>query len=188
MAFDVFGPIEQSRRCLDLWLKEEKRQMSELQRQRTAALMARYFLHEDQVTDRLLLSFLRHYSGRREIDTDDPVCVREEIKSLLDQSRPDGGIAPSAWRKTTAGFLLGIFIAASSTLAWHYAHKKITQEQQAELKALVDDIALRNAATHASVWTRVKAPLGVRSYRDISWWDYDESREKVQRIKASSSR
>jgi hypothetical protein len=184
MVPDVFGPIEQARRCLDLWLKEEKRRMDAPQRQRAAALIARYFLHEDQVTDRLLLSFLRHYSGRKEIDIEDPASVRREIKALLDQSRPRS-LAIAAWERAVAGAALCVILALSSAGAWHYAHKKITPAQQAELRMLVDDNAARGSLTHPRDRSEIKAPLEVKSYRDISWWDYAESKERLLGMKAA---
>lgn len=182
MNFDLYAPIEQARRCLDLWLAEEGRDMDEKRRQRASALMARYFMHEEQATDQLMLSFLRHYSGHREVDIDDMASVKMEIKALLDQSVP---ASPPTARRVSVAFAVGLVLALALAGGWQASQRKITQEQQAELRGIVDDIvAAQEGVTHAAVWTRVKKPLAVDRYQDISWWDFDESREMLMKIRA----
>ena len=85
-AFEMDAPLAQAARCLDLWLKEEGRDLSPRQRQKAAALIARYFFYEDCTTDALIMSFLRHYAGFRAIDMEDPASVRQALKTVLDQS------------------------------------------------------------------------------------------------------
>ena len=178
---DLLGPIEQATRCLEIWLESEKRYLTEKQKQRTAALMARYFHHEDEVTDQLMLSFLRHYSGEHDVDMEDPTSVRMEIKAVLDKSQP---YDPSAYgkRRLLTAFIVGVIIMAVTFSAWNISHKKITKEQQAELKSLVHQIVLHDPkATHAGVWADLKEPLQVKSYQDIIWWNYNKSRDILEK-------
>lgn len=180
---DIFGPIEQAARCLELWLKEGKRHLPAAQKQRAAALMARYLHHEDQVTDELMLSFLRHYSNRGNVvDMEDPTSVRMEIKALLDQSVSCDPAAAHGKRPLLAMFVAGLTLMAVMAGIWEISHKKITREQQASLKEMVRQVVLLDKhATHAAVWAEVKAPLQVRSYQNISWWKYRQGRMILQK-------
>jgi len=177
---DIFGPVEQAARCLNIWLKEEKRHLSKKQKQRVSAFMARYFHYEDQATDELMLSFLRHYSGQYHVDMEDPASVRLEIKTVLDQSYAHDHAAHSH-KNLLLAFMIGVTMMAAGLGAWGAAHKKITLEQQGELKAMVHRIAaLDRDASHASIWAGIKTPLQVRSYQDITWWEYRRSRERLE--------
>lgn len=171
---DILGPMEQARRCLDAWLREEGRRLSHDQRQRAAALMARYFLHEEDVTDELMMSFLRHYSGKGAVDMEDPTSVRMEIKAVLDKSVAR---APHRYGRWIAG---GVICAA--IVAWGVTHRPITREQQAELKELVHQVdVLDEQKTSAAIWNSVKNPLGVRRYDDMTWLDYHRSRAVLEK-------
>ena len=55
-TLDIYGPINQAQRCLDAWLAEEGRSLPKTLKIRASALMARYFLHEDDVNDALMMS------------------------------------------------------------------------------------------------------------------------------------
>ncbi len=183
---DIYGPIEQARRCLDIWLREEGRLLPQVQKERAAALMARDFYHEDDAPDQLMLSFLRHYSGRFEIDMEDPTSVRMEIKALLDKSSfaPVAVPAPAAsfGRHALMAAGVGVVLTILAFFFWALAHKKITTAQQAELKGLVVQIVKLNPAlSHSAIWSKIKAPLDVRSYEDISYWDYREARQIVEK-------
>src|SRR3972149_11504916 len=136
---DIFAPLEQAARCLDIWLRQEKRRLTAGQKQRAAALIARYFHHEDEVTDQLMLSFLRHYSGAHDGDMEDPTSVRMEIKAVLDKSQMYDPAAHGK-KRILAAFFFGVIIMAVGLGAWEIVHKKITKEQQAELKALVRQV------------------------------------------------
>jgi hypothetical protein len=178
---DIFAPLRQAERCLEIWLRSENRSLTKKQKQRTAALMARYFHHEDEVTDQLMLSFLRHYSGEHEVDMEDPTSVRMEIKAVLDKSQLHDQAAHGK-KRILAAFAGGVMIVAVSVGAWEISHKTISKEQQAELKALVHQIAaLDQGATHAALWAEIKQPLQVRSYQDITWWDYRQSRQRLEK-------
>ncbi len=64
---------------------------------------------------------------------------------------------------------------------WEATHHKITPAQAAELKELVHQVAeLDPAATPAGVWADVKEPLKVRSYQDITWWNFGRSRAALE--------
>lgn len=177
---DIFGPLKQAERCLEQWLRQEKRTLTANQKQRAAALMARYFLHEEDVTDQLILSFLNHYAGKNTLDADDPTSVRMEIKAVLDQSRayePESSV-----QKLLTFVMAALILVAAGTGGWEIVHKKISKEQQAELKSLVRQIAaLDQAASPAAVWSDIKTPLQVRSYQDISWWHYRRSHAALQK-------
>ena len=177
---DILGPIEQAERCLDFWLREENRLLTEKQRQRAAALMARYFHHEDEVTDQLMLSFLRHYSNQNEVDMEDPASVRLEIKAVLDKSHEQVPLVQGR-KRMIAAFVIAMIVMAASLSAWNFTHTKITKQQQAELKALVHQIeVLDPQLTTAAVWNSVKAPLQVKSYQEMTWWDYRRGRKMLE--------
>src|SRR3989304_6846467 len=110
---DIFAPLEQAAACLDIWLRQEKRRLTAGQKQRAAALIARYFHYEDEVTDQLMLSFLRHYSGRHDVDMEDPASVRMEIKAVLDKSHPHSFEAGGG-RRILAAFVVMTMIMADA--------------------------------------------------------------------------
>ena len=180
---DILQPIQQARRCLDRWLVDEKLQMPELQRVRTAALMARYFHNEDIVTDELMMSFLRHYSGKRDIDMEDPLSVRAEIKTLLDEAMPVVQIKNS--QRFIDALCLCIVAGVLIFSVFHVSTWRITPQQQLQLKQAVDQVVHegRGGGTHAAVWAKVKAPLGVRSYQEISYWDFNDVRAELSRLR-----
>jgi hypothetical protein len=177
---DLYGPLAQARRCLARWLREERLHLGDEARMKAAALLARYFLHEDQVTDQLMLSFLRHYSRRAaalSADIEDPVSVRMQLKALL-----DGAGRRRRTRAGTAATALVVVLALSFS-AWTTGQRPITPTQQAELKFLVRRIAEADpAVTAAAAWKRVKDPLHVRSYQEIRAWDYAASRERLEAL------
>lgn len=177
---DIFGPLKQAERCLEKWLRQEKRTLTANQKQRAAALMARYFHYEDEVTDQLILSFLDHYAGKNTLDTDDPTSIKMEIKAVLDQSRtyePE-----SVVQRFLTAVMAVLMLTVAGTGGWEIANKKITKQQQVELKSLVRQITvLDQEASPAAVWSGIKTPLRVRSYQDISWWHYRQSHAALQK-------
>lgn len=178
---DIFGPIDQAPRCLETWLEEENRYLPEKQKQRAAALMARYFYHEEQVTDQLMLSFLRHYSGQQVLDMEDPTSVRMEIKTVLDQSNVQPPLSENKKRMITA-FVVGSMMTAFSLGAWTVCHQQIDKDRQMELKALVHRIVeLDQSITHSGVWAEVKAPLQIKSYQEMDWIDYYKTKKNLER-------
>ena len=180
--FDAEGPIRQASRCLDLWLKEERRAMDRRHRRRTAALMARYFYNEDQVTDQLLLSFLRHYAGWKEIDIEDPASVRQEIKILLDKSKPRE--VPRHMLSLTAGMVLMALVFCG----WNLSQRKITLTQQEDLKKRVElVVAAKPQLTRARIWAEIKKPLEIRSYQQMSYWDYKQTVERLEAMSCSGA-
>ncbi len=188
---DIYGPIEQATRCLDRWLTEENRFMPLRHKERVAALMARYFHVEDAVTDDLMLSFLRHYSGLREIDIEDPQSVRLEIKALLDQSQvqvPGAGISGYVFiTRALMAFAGGVLITVLLVLSWQLENKKITDAQKATLQDKVREIVRLHPDIHpATVWADVKRPMKVARVEDISYWDFDESLEILEKWPAST--
>jgi|GEM_PF-2648978 len=174
-VFDTEAPLAQAARCLDAWLAEEGRRLPSRQRRKAAALIARYFLYEDCVTDALIMSFLRHYAGFRAIDMEDPASVRQALKTVLDQSQvaepPPPAFLSRAYVLAAAVFLC-LFLAALYFRPAP-ASATITPAQQAALKQQVQIItALDDAATPAAVWAAVKAPFAVRSYKYLTATDY----------------
>lgn len=184
---NIYGPIDQARCCLDAWLAEESRFLPDRQKERTAALMARYFHVEEAVTDELMMSFLRHYSGMREIDVEDPRSVRMEIKALLDQARVQDILPNNVFlKKVLVSFIGGICLTLALVLSWHLENKKITEAQQAILQDRVRNITHQSSDTHpATVWAAVKKPLDVSRIEDISYWDFDESLALLENWPAS---
>jgi hypothetical protein len=172
-GLDVYGPLEQAARCLDRWLAEEGRRIDAFSRQRAAALMARYFHYEDEVTDETMLSFLRHYSGKRELDMEDPTSVRMTLKTVLDASLVAAEKSRLGRRIAIAVFAVALAVLGGG--GWVATHARMTAAQQTHLKTLVAQVAAHEksvGATTAAVWSGVKKPLHVRRYQDISWWGY----------------
>lgn len=174
-VFDMDAPLAQAARCLDIWLEEEGRRLPPRQKQKAAALIARYFLYEDCVTDALIMSFLRHYAGFRAIDMDDPASVRHALKTVLDQSVPAEPLPPSFSSRAyvvAAAVFLCLFLAALYFRPVPAA-ATITPAQQAALKARVQIITtLDKTATPAAVWAALKQPYAVRSYKYLPAAEY----------------
>lgn len=165
----IFQPLRQSARCLDLWMRESGRHLPRRERRRVAGLMARYFHYEEQVTDQLLLSFLRHYAGQREIDMEDPTSVRLEIKSILDRATARPEVMPTAVFVT----VMAVIFSLMSYCVWDLSKLTLTAAQQDMLKAKVEKIVkLDHSLSRAAVWARVKKPLDASRYEDISYWDF----------------
>lgn len=174
---NIMAPILQAMRCLDIWLKEENKCLPRHDRARIAALMARYFQHEDEVTDQLMLSFLRHYSKHTRLDMEDPTSVRLEIKSTLDRSVPRTSRQARAIA-SLAAFLIAAFLFAS---AWGLLHKRITRNEEEALRNLVNVVAMtERGATRASIWADIKEPLRARRYQDMTWWQYRRAAAMLQ--------
>ena len=178
---DVLGPIEQAERCLDAWLTEEKLFLTKKQKRRVTALMARYFLYEDEVTDELMFAFLRRHSGLHEdVDMEDPASVRNEIQTTLGMARPED-MAPAGNRRVLTAFIIGLVLASFALGIWGVGHQKISREEQASLRTLVQQIAdLDPAVSRSDVWTEVKGPLHIKSYQDMTLWDYYKSRKRLE--------
>lgn len=180
---EIFAPLQQARQCLDRWLAEENRSMPAYDRSRASALIARYFLYEDQVTDDLILSFLRHYAGKRMVDLDDPASVRRELKGLLDRSVIKRRNDDSEIRHSIAAFAAGILICLLLVGGWKASQMTLTPLQQAELRMLVDRIADSSGTrAHAAIWATVKRQQGVRRYQDISYWAFGDSKRQLEKL------
>ncbi len=176
---NIYAPIAQAERCLDLWLAEEGRVLHPRLKSRAAALMARYFLHEDDVPDALMLSFLRHYSGFGEVDLDDPACIRQELQSVLDKSAHVAGAEGHRHVSVTKAALCGMIVTTVIFIGWNIMHKKITHDQQTALKNTVERIVAAEGVSHASVWAQAKREYGVARYQDIRWIDYGAVQEAL---------
>lgn len=175
-VFDMDAPLAQAARCLDTWLAEEGRHLPARQRHKAAALIARYFLYEDCVTDALIMSFLRHYAGFRAIDMEDPASVRHALKTVLDQSVIAEPLPPPFFSSRgyvwAAAVFLCLFMAA---LYFRPAlnPSAINPQQQTALKLRVEKITkLQGDVSHAAVWAAVKQPFAVRSYKHLTAEDY----------------
>ncbi|MDD9900625.1 MAG: hypothetical protein OXT65_06565 [Alphaproteobacteria bacterium] len=168
---NIGAPLAQATRCLHMWLEEEGRCLPYAKRRRAAVLIARYFMYEDDTTDELILSFLRHYSGRRVSDMDNPTTVRLEIKSILDQS---DAIAP--WRKTRKWMVAGAMVVFLLLSMSGWMVRPMTHAEQEELKGLVRQVVDRSHVAPVTVWAEVKRPLNVHRYQDMTWLQYRKSR------------
>ena len=167
-------PLDQAERCLQLWLREENKTLPKAEQKRLAALLARYFLYEDDKSDAVMLSFLRHYSGKNDINLDDPGSLRHEMKTILDRGLTEDKKRPYSAILLALCFL---FLLYSSLLP--VMSKKITDAQASILKQQVDHIAETSSLnlSHAAIWAQVKKELNVRRYEDISYWDYDQAQD-----------
>ena len=179
-VFDMDAPLAQAARCLDAWLEEEGRALHTRQRHKAAALIARYFLYEDCVTDALIMSFLRHYAGFRAIDMEDPTSVRHGLKTVLDQSVIVEALPPPSFSSrgyvwAAAVFLCLFFAALYFRSVPHTSGLK--PQQQSALKTRVEKVTkLQGDISHAAVWAAVKEPFAVRSYKHLTVSDYQTAR------------
>ncbi len=173
------APLRQAGRCLDAWLREEGRSLSPRQKQRATALIARYFAHEDDVSDALILSFLRHYGGMGVVDMEDPQAVRMELKSVLDRSitLPHGGVSPR-WRLAVAA-CTGMLAMASILAVMYLSQQTLTVAEQNSLRTAVAARAVQQGVAPATIWADLKRELGVTRYQDIRRWDYDRALARV---------
>lgn len=178
LAEETALPVLQARRCLDIWLAEESRHLPERQRRRAAGLMARYFLYEDNVTDELLMSFLRHYAGFRVIDMEDPASVRTELKAVLDSSvvwEPSPLSIFSARHYFLAAAVFGCLLLG--TLLWLRPSPPISVVQERELKMRVEKLTTLDPSLRpVTIWARVRAPFGVSRYRELTHEQYDDAK------------
>lgn len=176
VVFDMEAPLAQAARCLEAWLEEEGRCLPPRQRQKAAALIARYFLYEDCVTDALIMSFLRHYAGFRAIDMDDPAAVRQALKTVLDQSQVAEPLSPPSFSSRAYVWAAAVFLCLFlGALYFRPApvYMTITPVQQSALKQRVAQITrLDGTVSHAAVWAAVKQPFAVRSYKHLPAADY----------------
>lgn len=175
-ALDVFRPVEQTRRVLDSWLKAEGRQMPRRERQRLSGLLARYFQHEDDVSDTLILSFLDRFAGKGAVDMEDPGSVRAEIQSLIDMAKPlSATTVPASMAVVLAGGILSLVVLLG-LLGWRIYTLPMTAQQQSDLRLAVEQAAIRRGDKNtAAIWAAVKKPLGVRKYEDITYWQADDA-------------
>ena len=178
---DIYAPLMQAQRCLDQWLSEEDRALPPRLHARASALMARYFQYEDRVSDQLMLSFLRHYSGLGEVDLEDPQSVRLELKTVLDKSIYIDPISDLKFRqKMPVLLMMCTMLLSVGIVVWMLLQKPITFAQQNELRATVARIADEKDISHAAVWSLVKKPLGVTRYQDINWYQYGRAQRLLQ--------
>lgn len=173
----ALAPLAQAARCLDLWLREEGRHLSPRQHQRAAALIARYFAHEEDANDQLILSFLRHYSGFSAVDLDDPQAVRLELKAALDRAV----VKPAArdWRPWLSA-ITGVIATIAILGTVYLSQQTLTVLEQENLRKAVAQKASETAVPAAAVWSEVKRATGVRRYADIRRWDRAKAEEAIK--------
>lgn len=180
----IYAPIDRACRCIDVWLKEEGRVLHKRDQKRLAGLMARYFYYEEGLTDELMMSFLRHYAGSKVIDMDNPAEIRQEIQSVLDQA---------SFRREDRGMSYQVLLALSSILifvavcfaGYQVINLPMTTAQQDMLKAKVQQVtASRPGMAASTVWARVKKPLNIKSYQDMTFWQYDDALAEIDLLLA----
>lgn len=177
----AFAPLAQAERCLDAWMAEEGRSMTARQRQRAAGLIARYFEHEDGVTDKLILSFLHHYSGMGVVDLEDPQAVRMELKTVLDRSAAvPQSVQTSRFRLMIAA-CTGMIAMASVLVVFYLSQQTITVQQQQILREAVAVRAEAQGVATATIWAEVKRDIGVTRYQDIKRWDFDRAMAQIKK-------
>ncbi len=177
----AFAPLAQAERCLDAWLIEEGRSMTARQRQRAAGLIARYFEHEDGVSDKLILSFLHHYSGMGAVDLEDPQAVRMELKAVLDRSAAAPPSAQTSRARLLIAACTGMLAMASILVVLYLSQQTISLQQQQQLRAAVAARAQTQGVAPATIWADVKRDLQVTRYQDIRRWDFDRALAQVRR-------
>ncbi len=168
----AFAPLAQAERCLDAWLREEGREMTARQRQRAAGLIARYFENEDMVSDKLILSFLHHYSGMGAVDLEDPQAVRMELKAVLDRSAPVMPAARASRLRLLVAVATGMLAMASVLVVFYLSQQTLTQQEQQQLREAVAMRAEAKGVAPATIWADVKRDAGVTRYQDIRRWDF----------------
>lgn len=177
----AFAPLAQAERCLDAWLIDEGRHMTTRQRQRAAGLIARYFEHEDGVSDKLILSFLHHYSGMGAVDLEDPQAVRMELKAVLDRSATTPLLAQTSRARLLMAACTGMLAMASVLVVFYLSQQTISVQQQQDLRAAVALRAESQGVAPATIWADVKRDIGVTRYQDIRRWDFDRALAQTQK-------
>lgn len=184
VADAAFAPIAQAARCLDVWLSEEGRSMTPRHRQRAAALIARYFEHEDDASDQLILSFLRHYAGMGAVDLEDPQAVRLELKSVLDRSIALPPSAQASRARLLIAMVTGMLATATVLVVFYLSQQTLTLQEQQQLRAAVAARAVEQHIAPATIWADIKRDLGVVRYQDIRSWDFERALEKARKSSA----
>lgn len=153
--------------------------MTPRQRQRAAGLIARYFEHEDMVSDKLILSFLHHYSGMGAVDLEDPQAVRLELKAVLDRSATAAVPAHNSRLRLLVAVATGMLAMASVLAVLYLSQQTLTQKEQ---QALRDAVAVRAevlGVSPATIWADIKRDAGVTRYQDIRRWDFTRAMERA---------
>jgi len=190
MSFEVEMPLIQAERCVDIWLSEAKMAIEPRQKRRAVALVARYFHGEENIKDALILSFLRHYSGWKDIDMEDMSAVSYEIKNVLDLAEPlDKQFEQKPYTHTPLPALYALafcaifFMACAVIYVMPFASKTpstpISHQESLALRDLVHLVAVKRGEKHLTVWAELKAPLKIRSYLDMDQKQYQNSKNKL---------
>ena len=158
--------------------------MSPRQHHRATALIARYFEHEEDVHDALILSFLRHYSGFSTVDLDDPQAVRFELKAVLDRATTS---PPQGYLRLWVVAVTGIVATATILTVAYLSQQTLTMAHQQTLRQAVSARAQAEGVAAAGIWAVVKREQGVTRYQDIRRWDYDEALARVRAYKTPAS-
>lgn len=153
--------------------------MTQRQRHRATALIARYFEHEDSVSDQLILSFLHHYSGMGVVDLEDPHAVRIELKTVLDRSVAIVSTENTGKLRLIAAACTGMLAMASVLIVFYLSQQTLTMQEQQELRTAVAIQAEARGTSSVTIWTKVKRDLGVARYQDIRRWDFDRALKKA---------
>ena len=169
------APLTQAARCLDAWLAEENRSMTARQKQRATALIARYFENEDDTSDQLILSFLRHYAGMGVVDLEDPQAVRMELKAVLDRSVIVLPHAQASRLRLMVAACTGMIAMAAVLVVLYLSQQTLTIAEQQELRAIVAQQSEIREVSTATIWAEIKRDLGVARYQDIRRWDFSRA-------------
>jgi len=187
-------PLIQAERCVDIWLREEKMAIEPRQKRRVVALVARYFHGEENIKDALILSFLRHYSGWKDVDMEDMSAVSYEIKNVLDLAEPldkplDKQFEQNPYMRTplpalyAMAFCAMFFMACAVIYVVPFASEtpsvSISHQESLALRDLVHLVAAKRGEKHLTVWAELKAPLKIRSYLDMDQKQYQSSKDKL---------
>lgn len=174
-------PLTRMERCLEQWLVETGQDMGDIYKRRAAALLARYFEHEDDCTDHLVLSFLRHYSGLGHVDFDDIHDVRAKLADVLRHARIQPAVVgkPDAFLLAAVPMMVAFVLVAVASVLWNTAIKPqpegvISRYQADLLRADIGRIAAQTlekctlAPATPRLWNvLIKQPHGLKSYFDL---------------------
>lgn len=172
---DLQHLLHRVERCLTQWLAGQKLKMSPPCRRQAAALVARYFYEEEGLSDRIIFNFLNRISGHPAIDPDNMGDVENAVRRLIARAQKQAEKPPMRFFMVAMGLIVFLLLAmAAEIFSFSPAFlSPLTSTQQAELKALVDEIVrlereINNRdISHHAVWAEVKKPVLVRRYEDI---------------------
>ena len=165
--------FQQMERCLLLWLEKSELKMPKAYQKRAIALMMRYFEHEEDCSDQLVMSFLHHFGGLGYVEIDDIDAVKYALAETLKKTHP----SPQSMRFDYPLMLLVVSsfcLIAFVFVYFFFSADPITRQQAESLRDKTQTIVLKAQndcemnIRAQTLWDEiVKKPYALKSYLDL---------------------